>query len=274
MTLQLFYIGATGMDAFQKDMINITNNVSNAQTVGYKKSRVEFENLFPTILDEVIANLDDDDLSNLEQAKHISNKNALEIGTGVKAAAVTKDFTQGTMQVTNRDLDIAIKGNGFLTFRLNDGSNAYSRAGNLQIDNEGNLVDINGHLLDPPIKIPDNTTNITISDDGRVLIRLNNELNEREVGQFMVAQFVNPSGLQSIGQNLFKETEASGEVSLEIPGKSAAGSIEQRALEFSNVDIISEMMRMVITQRAFDIISKAVQSGEAMLRAATDIARA
>ncbi|MBT3581717.1 flagellar basal-body rod protein FlgG [bacterium] len=274
MTLQLFYIGATGMDAFQKDMINITNNVSNAQTVGYKKSRVEFENLFPMILDEVVTDDGNDDFVYFDQPQNIMGNETLEIGSGVKVASVTKDFTQGTLKVTNRDLDLAIKGNGFLQFRFEDGSLAYSRAGNIQIDNEGNLVDVNGHLLDPPIKVPENTTNMTIAEDGRVLIRINEEVSEKEIGQITLAQFINPSGLQSIGQNLYRMTEASGGPSVEIPGKNAAGKIEQRALEFSNVDIISEMMRMVITQRAFDIISKAVQSGETMLRSATDIARA
>ncbi|MBT5988728.1 flagellar hook-basal body complex protein, partial [bacterium] len=133
MTLQLFYIGATGMDAFQKDMINITNNVSNAQTVGYKKSRVEFENLFPMILDEVVTDDGNDDFVYFDQPQNIMGNETLEIGSGVKVAAVTKDFTQGTLKVTNRDLDLAIKGNGFLQFRFEDGSLAYSRAGNIQI---------------------------------------------------------------------------------------------------------------------------------------------
>lgn len=264
MSLQQFYIGATGMDAFQKDLMNITNNVSNAQTVGYKKSRVEFENLFPQILEEAIAKMD----------KGGSEKAGIELGTGVKISSVTKDFANGSIEMTGKPLDLAIEGEGFFQVRLVDGSLAYTRAGNFLKDSDGNLVDPNGHLIEPSIRIPDFATAVSIDSEGRVFVQDGTDnANPTEIGQILLARFTNPSGLKSVGQNLFVATAAAGEPVSGQAGHDGMGNIAQGALEFSNVDIISEMMRMVITQRAFEIVSKLVQTGETMLKNATDIAR-
>lgn len=263
MSLQLFYVGATGMDAFQKDLMNITNNVSNAQTIGFKKSRVELENLFPYILEEAIVKVDKDH----------QEKEAIEIGSGVRVSSVNKDFTMGSIEMTGKPMDLAIEGEGFFQFRLVDGSIAYGRAGNLHKDSEGNIVDPNGHLFEPALKIPSYATSISIDSEGKVYVKEKDDSQSVEIGQILLARFTNPSGLKSIGQNLYVATSASGEPVLNLPGKESTGSIAQGALEYSNVDIISEMMRMVITQRSFEIVSKLVQSGEAMLRNATDIAR-
>jgi len=262
MSLQQFYVGATGMDAFQKDLMNITNNVANAQTVGFKKSRVEFENLFPQLLEEEIARIEKG-----------STKGDVELGTGVRISSINKDFSMGSIEMTGKPLDLAIEGEGFFQFRLPDSSIAYSRAGNLQKDTEGNLMDPNGHLLEPPIRIPDYASSISIDNEGRVYVQDKSESNPVEIGQMMLAHFSNPTGLKSIGQNLFIQTATSGEPTIGVSGRDGFGNIAQGALEFSNVDIISEMMRMVITQRSFEIVSKLVQAGEGMLKNATDIAR-
>jgi len=263
MSLQLFYVGATGMDAFQKDLMNITNNVSNAQTTGFKKSRVELENLFPYMLEDAIIKLDDKN----------QEKPVIEIGSGVRVSSVNKDFTMGSIEMTGKPMDLAIEGEGFFQFKMVDGSISYTRAGNLHKDSEGNIVDANGHLFEPAIKVPIYATSISIDSEGRVYVKEKDDSEAVEIGQILLARFTNPSGLKSIGQNLYVATSASGEPVLNVPGKESTGSIAQGALEYSSVDIISEMMRMVITQRSFESVTKLVQSGETMLKNATEIAR-
>jgi len=261
--LRQFYVGATGMSAFEKAMINITNNVSNSKTVGYKATRTEMENIFPQVLSQAVQ----------RQADNATEPAGIELGAGVRIVSTPKDFRQGAIAVTNNEFDVAINGEGFLVFQTANDEIAYSRAGNLNRDSAGNLVDPNGNILQPQIIIPDNTDTVRIASDGSVFVTLNQETIEREMGQIQLAKFVNPAGLESIGGNLFKETVASGEAALGIAGEENFGTISQYAVESSNVDIIGEMMEMVITQRAFDIITKAIQSGEAMLKAAAEIAR-
>jgi len=263
--MQQFYIGATGMESYQTDLMNITNNVSNAQTVGFKSSRVEYENLFPKVFEQVLQDSGYYD-ENLPKPK-------TEIGSGVKISGVTKNFNQGSIQVTGKQYDVAIEGEGFFQFQLTDGTIAYSRAGNLKRTVEGNLTDQNGHLLYPPITVPSSAVSVTIASDGKVLTQDQVGGPTTEIGQIILAKFANPSELRSMGQNLFLQTSASGEPTTGTPSYDNTGALAQGSLEFSNVDVVSEMMRMVIVQRAFDIVSKMVQAGETMLKSATDIAR-
>ncbi len=270
MSLDTFYVAGTGMSTFQNMMLTITNNVSNAQTTAYKKSEVEVESLFPKFLETAMEEFD----SAYGVGDSDKKKRKLEFGTGVRIVDVRKDFSAGTIEVTNKPLDLAIQGNGFLQFRMIDGSLAYSRDGSLRQDKEGNVVNLNGYPLEPAIKIPDGSTAISIDSVGRVFAQANNEISQREVGQIMLARFPNTEGLQSIGQNLYVETQSTGEPIQDVPGQNSLGSIAQYSLEFSNVNIIDEMMKMVIVQRAFELVTKAVSSGESMLRNVTDIARA
>ena len=189
----------------------------------------------------------------------------VEYGTGVRVASTPKDFTQGSIEITNNPFDLAINGDGFFQFQLAEGAVAYGRAGNLHLDNDGNLVDPNGHKLDPGISLPQGTTSVVIRQDGTVLAAANNELEYSEVGQVNIVRFTNPAGLKSLGQNLYEATEASGEMIMGTAGQDGYGTINQYSVEKSNVDVISEMMRMVMVQRVFDTVSKAVQSYEAML---------
>ncbi|MBU0580027.1 MAG: flagellar basal-body rod protein FlgG [Candidatus Margulisbacteria bacterium] len=257
-----FRVAATGMSAMEKDLITITDNVSNVKTTGFKKARVEFENLFPEILNEAIADREKDKISS-----------SIEFGSGVRVVGTPRDFSAGTIEVTNNPLDIAIQGEGFIQFRMADGSVAYSRAGNLHTDSGGRITDINGNLLEPEITLPQNTTGVIITTDGTVLVQENNEIQQRQIGQINLVRFVNPTGLSSLGGNLYKETDASGEPLDGVPGENGFGSIAQFSLESSNVDVVQEMMRMIMTQRAFDVISKAIQSGEGMLNSAIEVAR-
>jgi flagellar basal-body rod protein FlgG len=255
---QPLYVAATGLSAMQDEILEITNNLANANTVGFKKGRTEMESLFyieksfKDTLDEAMSDSDAPPVT-------------VEYGTGVRVASTPRDFSDGSLDVTNSPLDIAIKGEGFFQFVMPDGSLAYGRAGNLHVDNEGNLVDPNGHLLEPSIVLPEGTTTVVIQSDGTVLVDVNNEGEYSEIGQVNLARFANPSGLKSLGQNIFQATEASGGPLIGIAGEDGFGTINQYALEKSNVDVISEMMRMVTVQRVFDTVTKAVQSYEGML---------
>lgn len=254
------YIAATGMNVFEGEMVDITNNLANARTVGFKKGRTEKESLF-TIERTFQSELRDQ----MIKQGVTPTFGPVEYGSGVRLVATPKDFSQGAIEVTNNPLDFAIQGDGFFQFRMADGTYAYSRAGNLHVDNEGNLVDPNGHILEPGLVIPEGATKIQVRSDGTVSASINNSIDLQEIGQIPVARFNNPNGLQSVGQNLFVETESSGEAIIGIANEEGFGSINQYALESSNVDVISEMMRMVMIQRVFDTVSKAVQSYDGML---------
>ncbi len=248
------------MNVFEDEMVDITNNLANASTVGFKKGRVEKESLY-TIERTFQSELRDQML----KQGIAPSFGPTEYGSGVRVAAASKDFSQGTIETTNNALDIAIQGNGFFQFSMPDGTFAYGRAGNLHADNEGNLVDPNGRKLEPEIVLPEGTTKVIIKQDGTVLASVNNSIDTQEVGQIALVKFFNPAGLKSIGQNMFVETEASGTPTIGVANQEGFGSINQYALENSNVDVISEMMRMVMLQRVFDTVSKAVQSYDGML---------
>ncbi|MFH1386947.1 MAG: flagellar basal-body rod protein FlgG [bacterium] len=255
---QPLYVAATGLDAMQQEILNITNDLANAKTVAFKKSRSEMESLF--YVERSFKDVLSDAIANTEPAPV-----QVEYGTGVRVAATTKDFSQGSIEVTNNPLDIAIQGEGFLQFKMADGTAAYGRAGNFHLDNEGNLVDPNGRLLDPGIRIPEGTTTVTIRQDGIVMVAVNNENSLTEIGQISLARFTNPAGLKSAGQNLYQATEASGQAVIGTAGSDGFGTINQYSTEGSNVDVISEMMKMVMVQRVFDTVTKSVASYEAML---------
>lgn len=257
---QPLYVAATGMNAFEEEMVDITHNLANAKTVGFKKGRTEMESLF--YLEKTFQ-------KQLEEAMARQGltppPSGVEFGTGVRIAATPKDFTQGTVEVTNNPLDLAINGDGFFQLRMPDGTLAYSRAGNFHMDNESNIVDPNGRLLDPMITLPEGTTAITIKPDGTVYVSRYNRTEQEEVERLQLTRFTNPAGLKSLGQNLFASTVASGEPLNGYAGDEGFGTISQYSLEGSNVDVISEMMRMIMVQRVFETITKAVSSYEGIL---------
>ena len=258
-----FYIAATGMDAFQTDLESIIDNVSNAQTTSFKRSRIEFANLFPKVLEQAVSETETGEIA----------QEPVQLGSGVKIVGSPRDFSQGNITITNNPLDLAIQGDGFFQFMLPGGNLAYGRAGNLHRDNEGMLVDSVGNILEPQIRLPEETTGIVINQDGTIFVQQNNQANQQEIGQITLVSFANPAGLESIGDNLYTETAASGSSVQGIPGRDNLGELTQYSLESSNVDVVTEMMRMVITQRSFDVISKAVQGGEGMLKSALEIAQ-
>ncbi|KAF0133478.1 MAG: flagellar basal-body rod protein FlgG [Candidatus Saganbacteria bacterium] len=249
---QPLYVAATGLSSFQDEMLNITNNLSNAKTVGFKRGRTEMESLF--YVEKSFQDV-------MQEAMAEAPKVNPEFGTGVRVAATPRDFVQGAIETSNNPLDVAIQGEGFLQFKMPDGSIAYGRAGNLHIDDQGNLADPNGHLLEPPIVLPQGTSSVTIRVDGTVLA------NQSEIGQITLVKFSNPAGLKSLGQNLYVSNPSSGDPIVGYAAADGFGSVNQFALESSNVDVISEMMRMVMIQRIFETITKAVGSYEGMLTA-------
>ena len=255
---QPLYVAATGLSAMQDEILNITNNLANAKTVGFKKGRSDMESLF------FIEKSFKDTLYEAMSASGAPPVN-VEYGTGVRVAATPKDFAQGSVEITSNPLDVAIQGDGFFQLKMPDGSYAYSRAGNFHIDNEGNMVDPNGRMLATPVIFPDKNTSVAISQDGTVLAAREGSTSLSEIGQINLARFTNPAGLKSIGQNLYSATEASGEPVIGTAGADGFGSINQYSLEGSNVDVITEMMKMVTVQRVFDTVTKAVQSYEGML---------
>jgi flagellar basal-body rod protein FlgG len=257
-----FHVAATGMDAMEKELVTITNNVSNVKTTGFKKSRVELETLFPDVLQEAV-----------KDAETSTEKTPIEMGSGVRIVGTPKDFSGGTIEVTNNQFDVAVQGEGLFKFRLPDGTIAYSRDGALHKDSEGRLVNNSGYALEPQVNIPDTATSVSITTGGAIYVQENNQTTQYQIGQIELVKFVNPSALKSIGENLFVKSASSGDPLDGEPEAEGFGSVAQFSLESSNVDIVEEMMKMVVTQRSFDVISKAIQSGEQMLTSAIEIAR-
>lgn len=265
--LDQFFVAGTGMSVFQNMIVSVTNDVSNAQTVGYKRAVIDLENLFPKYLETAMADYD------TETGKPVSKKKNIEIGSGVRLVGTRHDFSQGTAEVSNRPLDLMIQGQGFFQVQTPDGGLGYTRSGNFRQDAQGNIVTPDGYPLEPNIQIPQGATAILINSQGQVSVQINQEPTIQEIGQIQVIRFPNIDGIQSIGHNLYVATVASGTPIVETPGQNGIGTISQYTLEYSNVNVVDSMMEMVIIQRAFELVTKAVQAGESMLRDATDIAR-
>lgn len=257
---QPLYVAATGLEAMEENVLDIVNNISNSETVGFKQGRTEMESL------PYVQKSFKDELTNAINSLDEAQAVIPEFGTGVRIAATPKDFTQGSLKTTSNPLDLAIQGNGFFQVIMPDRSMAYTRAGNFHVDNEGNIVDINGHILEPSITVPEGTTAIIISQDGTVYVSTGNSIQQSEIGKITLANFQNPEGLRSMGQNLFAKTEMSGDPITGDANDAGFGYISQYSLESSNVEIISEMMRMVMAQRIFDTITKSVETYEGMLK--------
>jgi len=255
------HIAATGMAAQETHLEAISNNISNGNTVGYKKQRVDFEDLlYQTVRAPGAAT-----------GQNTVSPTGLQVGTGVRVLSTSRIYSQGAINVTNNPLDVAIEGDGFFVVQRNDGTPAYTRAGALRTDPQGRIVTPEGFPLDPPITIPANSTNITIAANGKVTVTLPNEKDPSEVGQLQTAAFVNPAGLNAIGHNLLTATIASGEAQVGEPGTDGRGALLQGAVEQSNVDIVEEMVGLISAQRSYEINSKVITTADDMLRAATQL---
>ncbi|MET0382442.1 MAG: flagellar basal-body rod protein FlgG [Burkholderiaceae bacterium] len=254
--LRSLWISKTGMEAQQLQLDNISHNLANVATTGYKKSHAEFEDLI---------------YQNLRQSGSASSDqtqlpNGLQVGLGVRPVATARDFTQGSLQQTGNTLDVAISGNGFLQVTMPDGTTGYTRDGSLKLDANGQVVTNNGYIVQPGITIPANTQSISIAADGTVSVTVPGTSTPSTVGQLQLANFANPAGLDPKGENLYAETASSGSPSAAAPGTNGLGRLQQGFLETSNVNVVEELVAMISTQRAYELNSKAIQTSDQMLQ--------
>ena len=254
------WIAKTGLEAQQTRMSAISNNLANASTIGFKRDRPVFSDLIYQNVVQVGAQSSEDTL----------NPSGLNLGTGVRTVATEKLFTQGNIIQTGNSLDIAIQGRGLLQVTLPDGTQAYTRDGTLQMDETGQLVTSMGYPIEPSITIPDNTLSITISSDGVVSVLEPGSAAPSEVGNIQLADFINLTGLQPIGNNLFLESAASGSPQTGTPGLDGLGTVVQNSLEASNVNTVEELVNMIEAQRAYEMNSKAISTVDQMLQYATN----
>lgn len=259
--MRSLWTAATGMVAQQLNIDVISNNLANVNTIGFKKSRAEFEDLMYQSLK--IAG------SPTEAGNLIPT--GMQVGMGVKPTTVHKFFTQGDFQNTGNPLDMVVEGDGFFQVDVN-GTMHYTRAGAFKLDNEGRVVTANGYVLQPEFTVPVETKNIVVTESGHIAA-LDNAGEELASTDIPLYTFINPAGLKASGKNLYLATEASGAATEGTPGENNTGTIAQGFLEMSNVEIVDEMVQMIVGQRAYEINSKAVQTSDQMLQTANQLKR-
>jgi flagellar basal-body rod protein FlgG len=260
------HTAATGMQAQQTRTDVIANNLANVNTTGFKRSRAHFEDLLYQTL-QGPATLGSRDTEQLP---------SIQVGLGTRLTSVQRIDSQGSHEQTSRPLDLAIEGEGYFEVQLPNGNTAYTRDGSLQVSDQGVLVSNQGYAIQPPIKVPKEATSITVSESGVVTANGMPGVaggSAQELGRIELARFANPSGLESMGQNLFSETSASGEAIKGMPTEDGNGRIAQGYLESSNVEIVTEMVDMISAQRAYEINSKAVKNSEDMAQTANSLMR-
>ncbi len=253
---------SSGMYAQQLYIDTIANNLANVNTTGFKKANMEFQDLVYQTLRGSGSSQDGAILPT-----------ELQIGHGVRPVSIQKSYQQGNILPTGNPLDISIDGKGFFQVMKPDGTVQFSRDGSFKISADGAIVTSDGYLVEPAITLPTDTVDVAISRDGTLSVTLIGETEPETIGQIELARFINPSGLSSIGQNLLKETAASGPPILGNPGSEGMGQISQGYLESSNVQIVEEMVAMIVAQRAYEVSSKAIKTAEEMLSIANGLKR-
>ena len=258
--IRSLWTSATGMQAQELNIDVISNNLANVNTNGFKRDQAVFEDLMYQTYRQVGSQSSED--TQLPSGK--------AIGTGVRVVATEKLHTQGNIVQTSNPLDIAIEGRGFFQILKPDGSLAYSRDGSFQLDSQGQIVTANGYQLQPTITVPSNAHGLSIGEDGVVTVLVGNSTTPTQLGNIQLADFVNPTGLQAIGNNLFNETAASGSPQVGTPGLNGVGSLSNGALESSNVNVVEELVNMIETQRAYEMNSKVISTTDGMLQYVTN----
>jgi len=257
---QALWIAKTGLEAQQTRMAITANNLANVNTTGFKRSRAVFEDLL----------YQNNGQAGAQSSEDTQLNSGLMVGTGVRIVATEKIFNQGNLVQTGNSLDMAIQGRGFFQVLTPEGSLAYTRDGTFQVNADGEIVTAKGFTLDPGITIPEDAQSITISGDGIVSALQPGNSTVTELGTIQIADFVNPAGLQPIGQNLFLETGSSGSPQTGTPGLDGIGTLSQGSLETSNVNTVEELVNMIETQRAYEMNSKAIATAEQMLEFANN----
>lgn len=261
--IRALWTAASGMQAQQLNIDVVAHNLANVNTAGFKKSRADFEDLMYQTIKSAGA----------PSTTTTQVPTGIQIGLGAKPASVTKIFTEGNISQTGNDLDIAIEGRGFFQIQQPDGTTAYSRAGTFKKDSQGRVVTSDGYPMLPEIVIPSNATRISVGNDGTVSVMQPGQNAPTTVGNMVLATFSNPSGLSSVGKNLYVESDASGTPTTGTPGQDGIGTVSQGYLEMSNVSVMEEMVNMIIGQRAYEVNSKAVQTADEMLQLANNLRR-
>lgn len=254
------WVSKTGLSAQDTNMSTISNNLANVNTTGFKRDHAVFQDLLYQIN---------------RQPGGLSSQNSelpsgVQLGTGVRVVGTSKQFSQGNLQVTEQPLDIAVNGRGFFQVLMPDGNIAYTRDGQFQLNSDGDVVTPEGYQLEPNINVPEDATSITIGRDGTVTAVLNNEADPVSLGDITLVSFINPQGLQAMGNNLYRETNASGDPAEGEAGIAGLGTIEQHMTEASNVEVVEELVNMITTQRAYEMNSKVVSTTDQMLQFITN----
>ena len=249
----------TGLDAQQTQMTVTANNLANVNTSGFKKSRAVFDDLLYQNLSQVGAATSQNTLS----------PSGLQLGTGVRVVATERNYIQGSLNNTGNSLDVAIQGRGFFQVLRPDGTMGYTRDGSFQVNAQGQVVNSSGYAVQPAITIPTGAQSVTIASDGVVSVTVAGQATPTQVGQFQLADFINPAGLQDVGGNLAVESAASGPAQTGNAGLNGLGTLVQGSLESSNVNVVEELVNMIETQRAYEMNSKAVETTSQMLQFAT-----
>lgn len=255
-------IGATGMLAQQLNVETISNNIANMTTTGFKRQRAEFQDLLYQNMRRVGST--SSDAGTIVPA-------GVQVGAGVKAAAVYRINEQGNITPTGNVLDVAINGQGFFQVELPNGETAYTRAGSFQLNAEGTIVTADGYTVQPGVVIPQNAVDITINPNGEVLAKLDGQIEPQNVGQLQLAVFPNPVGLEAIGDNLLLQTPASGQANPGNPGSPGVGRLMQQALETSNVNIVQEITSLISAQRAYEMNSRVISTSDQMMQSVTNM---
>jgi flagellar basal-body rod protein FlgG len=254
---------ASGMSAQQMNVDNIANNLSNVNTTGFKRSKLEFQDVL---------------YQNLRRAGTTTAIGrelpvGLDVGYGTRPAATVREFSTGDLSATGNPLDLAIEGDGFFQVQLPDGTTAYTRDGALKLSATGQIVNSEGNFLLPELTIPDATTSIAIGSDGTVSVQQAGQDTPTDIGQLQLVRFTNPAGLAAIGKNLMIQTNASGTPVTDVPGQNGIGQIDQGYLEMSNVKVVDEMVNMIVAQRSYEMNSKAIQTADDMAGIANNLKR-
>ncbi|MFA7240711.1 MAG: flagellar basal-body rod protein FlgG [Sulfuricellaceae bacterium] len=255
------WISKTGLEAQQLHMDVISNNMANVGTTGFKKSRAIFQDLLYQIERQPGA----------QSTQQTQLPSGLQLGTGVNPVATERMHLQGNLEKTGNPLDVAINGKGFFQILMPDGTTGYTRDGSFQLDNQGQLVTASGFTVQPALTIPADAQSVTIGRDGTVSITQPGNAAAQQIGSLQLANFINPAGLQSLGENLYAETAASGAPAANAPGSNGLGLLNQSYVETSNVNVVEELVNMIQTQRAYELNSKAVSTSDQMLQKLTQL---
>ena len=261
--MQSLYTASTGMLGMQSQIDTTANNISNVNTIGFKKSRAEFADLMYQVMEYAGTSTTDTTQS----------PTGIEVGLGVRPTAINKIFSEGSLKQTDNQLDIAITGRGFFKMELPDGTQVYSRNGAFKIDQNGTVVNSDGYTLIPAVVIPEDATNVTIGTDGTVTVVQPGQTQATNIGQVQTTNFINPAGLHSLGDNLYVETDSSGQPVEGIPGINGLGILRQGFVELSNVELVVELTDLITGQRAYDSNSKVITTSDEMLQTTNNLKR-